>query len=133
MKGKIINAHEAILQILKHYDFPDAGHYQVNVKIDPSVKVTEDMIGKTFDFTLKVPCMQHCGRPTCSHLKEKICEESLCTPKEIINEIFPLKKCGLSRLIFFIKIKLSNSIGTLNGCRFLLLRYKPIIDKILVY
>ena len=55
MKGKIINAHEAILQILKHYDFPDAGHYQVNVKIDPSVKVTEDMIGKTFDFTLKVP------------------------------------------------------------------------------
>lgn len=50
------------------------------VKIAESEKITDDMAGMTYNFELKIPCTQFCGRSTiCSARNKKVCEEATVT------------------------------------------------------
>jgi hypothetical protein len=90
MKGKLVSSEIAVLSILPYPEAPALAGYQAEVKVDPSVEIESDMIGKTFEFEMKVPCTQHCKRPECSHLNKKVCQEAVCFPGEVLHEIFVL-------------------------------------------
>ncbi|MEI6316752.1 MAG: hypothetical protein WCO65_03475 [bacterium] len=78
MKGKIIDTKTAILEIAE-IPIPGSRIFQVEVKLE--TPVIDAMVGKTCEFTMKVPCMQFCGRQqVCSNMHDKVCEEATCTP-----------------------------------------------------